>query len=92
MRDGGCGPATAKAAPRGEPCYPARMETPESSERLTGAVCCAAGAIVGLLAVPLALLLPAEYTRPLVRPMLAFVVLGVSLIVGSWLWDHRGRW
>ncbi len=67
------------------------MEPPEHSERLTWAVCCTVGAVVGLSAVPLALLLPAEYTRPLIRPMLAFVALGVALIVGSWLWDHRGR-
>ena len=39
-----------------------------------------------------ALLQRAEYTRPLLRPALAFVALGLALIVGSWLWDHRGRW
>jgi hypothetical protein len=68
------------------------MEPPEYSERLAWVVCCTVGAIVGLSAVPLVLLLPAEYTRPLLRPMLAFVALGLALIVGSWLWDHRGRW
>ena len=67
------------------------MEPPEPSERLTWAVCCTVGAIAGLSAVPLVLLLPADYTRPLIRPMLAFVVLGVAVIVGSWLWDQRGR-
>jgi hypothetical protein len=41
--------------------------------------------------VPLALLLPDEYTRPLLRPLWAFVALGLVVIVGSWLWDHRGR-
>ena len=46
---------------------------------------------MGLSAIPLALLLPAEYAHSLVRPLLAFVVLGVAPIVGSWLWDHRGR-
>ena len=56
--------ATASASP----CYAARMEPPEYSERLTWAVCCTAGAIVGLSAVPLVLLLPAESTRPLMRP------------------------
>ncbi len=53
------------------------MEPPESSERLTWAVCCTVGAVVGLSAVPLLLPLPAEYTRPLIRPMLAFVALGL---------------
>ena len=67
------------------------MEPSESSERLTWAVCCTVGAILGLSAVPLVLLLPAEYTRPLIRPAWAFVALGVALIVGSWLWDHQGR-
>ena len=67
------------------------MEPLESSERLTWAVCCTVEAILGLSAVPLVLLLPAEGTRPLVRPLLAFVALAVALIVGSWLWDHRGR-
>jgi hypothetical protein len=67
------------------------MEPPESSARLTWAVCRTVGAIVGLSAMPLILLLPAEYTRPLVRPALALVALAVALIVGSWLWDHRGR-
>jgi hypothetical protein len=37
------------------------MEPPESSERLTWLVCCAVGATVGLSAVQLVLLLPAEY-------------------------------
>ena len=67
------------------------MEPPEYSERLTWLTCCTVGAILGLLAVPLALLLPAEYTRPLLRPALAFVALGLALIVGSWLWDPRVR-
>ena len=49
-------------------CYPARMEPPESSERLTWLVCCTVGAILGLSAVPLVLLLPVECTRPLMRP------------------------
>ena len=44
---------------------------------------------MGLSAVPLVLLLPAEYTRPLLRPVWAFVALGLALIVGSWLWDRR---
>jgi hypothetical protein len=68
------------------------MEPPEYSERLTWIVYCTVGAIVGLSAVPLALLLPAEYTRPLLRPAWAFVALGLVVIVGSWLRDHRGRW
>ena len=66
------------------------MEPPDPSERLAWAVCCAVGAVVGLSAVPLVLLLPAEYTRPLLRPLMAFVALGLALIVGSWLWDRRG--
>ena len=66
------------------------MEPPEYSERLTWVVCCTAGAIVGLSAVPLVLLLPPEYTRPVLRPAWAFVALSVALIVGSWLWDRRG--
>ena len=41
------------------------MEPSESSERLTWVTCCTVGAIVGLSAVPLVLLLPAEYTHPL---------------------------
>ncbi len=45
---------------------------------------------MGLSAVPLVLLLPPEYTRPLLHPLLAVVALGLALIVGSWLWDHRG--
>ena len=45
------------------------MEPPEYSKRLTWAVCCTVGAILGLSAVPLVLLLPAEYTRPLLRPL-----------------------
>ena len=73
------------------PCYPARMDPPESSERLTWAVCCAVGAIVGLSAVPLVLLLPAAYSRPLIRPAWTFVVVELLVIVGSRLWDHRGR-
>jgi len=68
------------------------MGPPDSSERLTWAACCTVGAIVGLSAVPLLLLLPAEYTRPLIRPAWAFVALGLVVIVASWLWDHRGRW
>ncbi len=68
------------------------MEPPEHSECLTRAVCCTVGAVLGLSAVPLVLLLPAEYTRPLLRPAWAFVALGLELIVGSWLWDHRARW
>jgi hypothetical protein len=40
------------------------MEPPEYSERLAWVVCCTVGAIVGLSAVPLVLLLPTEYTRP----------------------------
>ena len=67
------------------------MEPPEYSERLTWLVCCTVGAIVGLSAVPLVLLLPAAYTRPLIRPAWTFVVVGLLVIVGSWLWDHRGR-
>ena len=67
------------------------MEPPEPSERLTWVVCCTVGAVVGLSAVPLVLLLPVEYTRPLLRPAWAFVALGVAIIIGSWLWDHRGR-
>ena len=82
--------ATAAASPR--PCYPAHMEPPESSERLTWVTCCTVGAIVGLSAVPLVLLLPAESTWPLVRPAWAFVALGLVVIVGSWLWERRGRW
>jgi hypothetical protein len=65
------------------------MEPPEHSERLTWAVCCAVGTVVGLSAVPLVLLLPAAYTRPLLHPLLAFIALGVALIAGSWLWDQR---
>ncbi len=65
------------------------MEPPEYSERLTWAVCCAVGAVVGPSAVPLVPLLPAEYTRPLLRPAWAFVAPGLVMIVGSWLWDHR---
>ena len=53
------------------------MQPPESSERLTWAVCCAVGAIVGLPAVPLVLRLPAESTRPLLRPLWASVALGL---------------
>jgi hypothetical protein len=64
------------------------MEPPEPSERLTWIVCCTVCAIVGLSAVPLALLLPAEYTRPLLRPAWTFVVVGLLVIIGSWLWDH----
>ena len=67
------------------------MEPPESSECLAWAVCCAVGAVVGLSAVPLVLLLPAESTRPLLRPLMAFVALGVAVIVGSWLWERRGH-
>jgi hypothetical protein len=67
------------------------MKPPESSEHLTWAACCTAGAVVGLSAVPLVLLLPDEYTRPLLRPLWAVVELGLMVIVGSWLWDHRGR-
>ncbi len=67
------------------------MEPTESSERLTWVTCCTVGAIVGLSAVPLVLLLSAEYNRPLIRPLLAFVALSVVVIAGSWLWDHRGR-
>ena len=62
------------------PCYPAHIEPPEYSERLTWAVCCTVGAIVGLSAVPLVLLL---------RPIPAFVALGLALIAGSWLWERR---
>ena len=65
------------------------MEPPESSERLTWLVCCTVGAILGLSAVPLVLLLPVEVTRPLLRPAWAFVALGLAVIVGSWLWEHR---
>ena len=75
--------ATASAAP----CYPARIEPPEYSESPARLVCCTAGAVVGLSAVPLVLLLSVEYTPP----RLAFVVPGLALIVGSWLWDRRGR-
>ena len=78
--------------PRPVACYAARMEPPEYSERLPWAVCCSVGAILGLSAVPLALLLPAESTRPLICPAWAFVALGPVVIVGSWLWDQRGRW
>ncbi len=68
------------------------MEPPEYSERLTWLVCCTIGAVVELWAVPL-VLLPAESTRPLPRPMLAFVALGLLIIVGSWLGDEgRGEW
>ena len=67
------------------------MEPPEPSERLTWITGCTVGAIVGLCAVPLVLLLPAGSTRPLVRPLWALVALGLALLVGSWLWDHRGR-
>ena len=55
----------ATAAASASPCYPAPMEPPEHSERLTWLVCCTVGTIVGLSAIPLVLLLPAEYTRPL---------------------------
>ena len=65
------------------------MEPPESSGRLTWLTCCAVGAVVGLSAVPPVLLLPGEYTRPLLRPAWACVALGLVVIVGSWLWDHR---
>ena len=44
---------------------------------------------MGLSAVPLILLLPAEYIRPLLRPAWTFVMVGLLVIVGSWLWDHR---
>jgi hypothetical protein len=54
------------------------MEPPEHSERLTRAVCCTVGAVVGLSSVPLVLLLPAEYTRPLLRPLLAFMARGCA--------------
>jgi hypothetical protein len=69
----------------------ASMEPPESCERPARAACCTLGTVVGLSDVPLLLLLPDEYTRPLLRPALAFVALGLALIVGSWLRDHRGR-
>ena len=65
------------------------MEPPEPSERLTRVACCTVGAVVGLSAVPLVLLLPDVYTRPLLRPLWAFVALGVALFAGSWLWDQR---
>ena len=41
-------------------------------------------AVVGLSAVPLALLLRAEYARPLPCPLLAFIALGLALIASSW--------
>ena len=56
------------------------MERPDSSERLTWLVCCTVGAIVGLSAASLALLQPAEHTRPLIRSMLAFVALSVGCV------------
>ena len=65
------------------------MQPPVCSERLTWAVCCPVWVIVGLSVIPLVLLLPAVYSRPLLGPLLAFFVLDVALIVGSWLWDHR---
>ena len=55
------------------------MEPPEYSERLTWVTCCTVGAILGLSAVPL------------LRPLLGFVALGLVVIIGSWLWDHRPR-
>ena len=67
------------------------MEPPAHSERPTWVTCCTVGAILGLSAVPLVLLLPAESTRPLLRPPLACVALGLMVIVGSRLWDHRPR-
>ena len=47
--------------------------------------------VLGQSVAALALLLPAESTRPLLRPLWAFVALGLALIAGSWLWDRRGR-
>ncbi len=59
------------------------MEPLEHAECLAWAICCAVGAIEGLSAVPLALLLPAEATRPLPRPLLAVVALGLALSAAS---------
>jgi hypothetical protein len=68
------------------------MEPPKSSERLTWVACCTVEAIVRPSAVPLVLRLPVECIHPLLRPLWAFVALGLALVVASWLWDYQGRW
>ena len=55
------------------------MVPPESSERLTRAVCCTIGPVAGLPAVPLVLLLPCVYTGPLLHPLWDFVALELEL-------------
>ena len=67
------------------------MGPPKSPERLARAVCCAVGAIVGLSAAPLLLLLPVEYARAAGEVAGAWVVVGTVWLVLDWLLERWAR-
>ena len=67
------------------------MGPPEYSERLAWVVCCTVGAVVGLSAVPLLLLLPSEYARAVGQAAGVVAVVGTIWLVLDWLLEHWER-